>query len=273
VDNFKLDLVYLISYFGIMNTQKTNKLNQLISQWQRGTVYTQSYFSEMGYYHDLIKSYKRSGWLESIGTGAYVLPNDNVDLFGGLYALQHQLKMPVHLGGRTALELKGYGHYARFSNQQYFLFGAVGTRLPKWFEDNDWGVKLHFIATKLIMSDIQESFTEYEHKEFSVKISAPERAALEILYYIPSHQGFDEAMRIMEGLMTLRPKLVQNLLEDCHSVKVKRLFLYMSEKLDLPWFAEFTPAKIDLGSGKRVIIKDGVLNNKYLITVPREALI
>jgi len=254
-----------------MNIKKTTKINQLISQWQRGTVYTQSYLSELGYYHDLVKSYKRSGWLKSIGTGAYVLPHDNVDVFGGLYALQHQLKMPVHLGGRTALELKGYGHYARFSNQQYFLFGAVGTRLPKWFSEKDWGVKVHFIATNLIMNTPQESFSEYEHKGFSVKISSPERAALEMLYFVPSHQGFDEAMRIMEGLMTLRPKLVHNLLEHCQSIKVKRLFLYMSEKLDLPWFAELNLAKIDIGSGKRVIIKDGVLNNKYLITVPRES--
>jgi len=186
--------------------------------------------------------------------------------------LQHQLKLPVHFGGRSALELKGYGHYARFSNQTNFLFAVVGTRLPKWFNEKDWGVKVHFIATNLIMNNPQESFSEYEHKGFSVKISAPERAALELLYYVPSQQGFDEAMRIMEGLMTLRPKLVQNLLENCQSIKVKRLFLYMSEKLDLPWLAELNPAKIDLGSGKRVIINNGVLNNKYLITVPREII-
>ncbi len=256
-----------------MNTQKSTRINQLVSHWKRGTVYVQSHLSEMGYYHDLIKSYKRSGWLESIGTGAYVLPHDNVDVFGGVYALQQQLQLSVHLGGRTALELAGYGHYARFSNQQYFLFGTAGTRLPKWFAENDWGVKVHYTATNLITSYIQESFTEFEHKEFSVRISTPERAALEMLYHIPAHQGFDEAMRIMEGLMTLRPKLIQNLLENCQSIKVKRLFLYMSEKLELPWFVELEVNKIDLGSGKRVIINNGVLDNKYLITVPRETLI
>lgn len=254
-----------------MNTRNTKKINQLISQWKRGIVYTQSYLSELGYYHDLVKTYKRSGWVDTIGRGAYKLANDSVDWYGGLYALQQQLKLPVHVGGRTALELKGYAHYARVSNLQCFLFAAAGTRLPTWFNENDWGVKIHFIATNLIMNELKESFSEHEHRGFEVKISAPERAALEMLYFIPSHQGFDEAMRIMEGLMTFRPQLMQNLLENCQSVKVKRLFLYMAEKLELPWFAELDTGKIDLGSGKRVIAKKGVLDNKYLITVPKES--
>lgn len=255
-----------------MNTQKAKKLNQLISQWQRGTVYTQSYLSEMGYYHDLIKSYRRSGWLESIGTGAYVLPNDKVDVYGAIFSLQHQLQLPVHVGGRTALELKGYAHYARFSHEKCFLFAAAGARLPKWFKEIDWGVEIHFSATNFLSSELDDSYSEYAHKEFTIKISAPERAVLEMLYHVPSLQAFDEAMRIMEGLMTLRPQLMQRLLENCQSIKVKRLFLYMAEKLELPWFSELDPAKIDIGSGKRVIIKNGLLDNRYLITVPRETL-
>jgi len=254
-----------------MNTQKSKKLNQLISQWQRGTVYTQFYLTGLGYYHDLIKSYKRSGWLKSIGRGAYILPNDRVDLYGGLCALQQQLQLPVHIGGRTALELKGYAHYARFAEDKCFLYSTRGTRLPKWFTQNDWGVETHLKTTNFLLNDFREGFSEYDHKEFKIKISAPERAAIEMLYYIPSQQGFDEAMRIMEGLMTLRPQLVQNLLENCRSVKVKRLFLFMSEKLEIPWFSQLNPGKIGLGSGKRVIINNGVLDKKYLITVPREA--
>jgi len=254
-----------------MNTKKSNKLNQLISQWQRGVVYTQVYLSRLGYYHDLIKIYKRNGWLESIGTGAYKLPNDPVDLFGGIYALQQQLHLPVHIGGRSALTIKGYGHYVRVAGETFFLYAPSGIRLPKWFIKNDWGGEIYFKATNLFSHDMQESFSEHNHKEFSIKISAPERAAIEMLYYIPSQQGFDEAMRIMEGLVTLRPALVQQLLENCQSVKVKRLFLFMSEKLELPWFKELKLDRINIGNGKRVIVNNGVLNKKYLITVPRES--
>jgi hypothetical protein len=39
----------------------------------------------------------------------------------------------------------------------------------------------------------------------------------------------------MEGLNTLRPDLVQELLEKCSSVKVKRLFMHLAEQFQHPW--------------------------------------
>jgi hypothetical protein len=74
----------------------------------------------------------------------------------------------------------------------------------------------------------------------------------------------------MEGLNNLPPKQVQALLEDCQSVKVKRLFLYMAEKANHSWFKQLDLSKLDLGSGKRSIVKSGVLIDKYGITVPKE---
>jgi len=101
-------------------------------------------------------------------------------------------------------------------------------------------------------------------------ISSPELAAMEMLYLIPNEQSFDEALKITEGLTTLRPQLVQSLLEECNSVKVKRLFLFMAEKSQHTWFKELNLTKLNLGSGKRMIIQNGVLDKKYHITVPRE---
>ena len=95
---------------------------------------------------------------------------------------------------------------------------------------------------------------------------------MERLYYVPSDQGFDEAGRIMESLMSLRPKMIQTLLEHCRQIKVKRLFLYLADKLHLPWFEGLDLGRIDTGKGKRVIEANGILDKKYLITVPRESL-
>ena len=47
---------------------------------------------------------------------------------------------------------------------------------------------------------------------------------------------FETAENYMAPLMTLRDEVVQDLLERCHSVKVKRVFLYLAEKLKLPVF-------------------------------------
>ena len=64
-------------------------------------------------------------------------------------------------------------------------------------------------------------------------------------------------------------KQVQNLLEQCSSIKVKRLFLYMAEKSQHDWFKYINLEKIDIGKGKRSLVKDGVFVAKYAITVPK----
>lgn len=74
----------------------------------------------------------------------------------------------------------------------------------------------------------------------------------------------------MEGLNNLRPVSVQKLLQNCTSVKVKRLFLYMAEKAGHEWFSFLDTDKIDLGHGKRMITRGGSLNVKYQITIPGE---
>jgi hypothetical protein len=74
----------------------------------------------------------------------------------------------------------------------------------------------------------------------------------------------------MEGLATLRPKLVQQLLEACRSVKVKRLFAALAEAGGHRWFAKLDFTRVDLGQGKRQIVPGGRLHPKYLVTLPAE---
>ena len=93
---------------------------------------------------------------------------------------------------------------------------------------------------------------------------------MECLYLVPKSQPLTEVFELMEGLNNLRPALVQSLLEACRSVKVKRLFLYLADKAGHDWFNCLDLKKIDLGSGKRSIVKDGVYVSKYQITVPKE---
>ena len=89
-----------------------------------------------------------------------------------------------------------------------------------------------------------------------------------MLYLVPKYQGFDEADKIINGLHALRSDVVQELLETCRSIKTKRLFLYMAERNGLPWFSDLNLNKIELGSGKRMIVKNGKYNAKYGISVP-----
>jgi hypothetical protein len=59
---------------------------------------------------------------------------------------------------------------------------------------------------------------------FSIKMSSTERAIMEMLYLVPQKQTLSEISLIMEHLAGLRPAVVQDLLENCNSVKVKKAF-------------------------------------------------
>jgi hypothetical protein len=74
----------------------------------------------------------------------------------------------------------------------------------------------------------------------------------------------------MEMLTTLRPQLVQQLLEQCASLKVKRLFMYMADKSQHQWFHALDKSVIYLGDGKRSFARNGVYISNYMITIPKE---
>jgi len=256
-----------------MSNKTSKKINRLITQWPRGTVYVASYLNRLGFSHDLLTRYKNSGWIQSFGRGAYKLYGDRIEWPGALYALQSQLEMKIHVGGKTALELKGYAHFLPNKIKKVYLYAPLGVVLPSWFKGERLGVEIEFIRTNMFPPDSQEGFSKYKEKDFYIKISAPERAAMEMLYLVPKRISFEETFLIMENLVSLRPALVQNLLIICGSVKVKRLFMYMAEEHAHEWVSELDLSKVDFGKGKRMIVPNGGFNSKYQITVPKKIAI
>ena len=74
----------------------------------------------------------------------------------------------------------------------------------------------------------------------------------------------------MEGLTNLSPRRLQRLLADCRSVKVKRLFFFFADRHKHPWLTHLKKEEIDLGKGKRMLVKGGKLDHAYQITVPED---
>lgn len=251
-----------------MDTKNREKLKKLLDSHLPGTVYVASWLEGRGISRDLQKHYRKSGWLETSGTGAFKRPGEQVTWQGGLYALQAQSGLAVHAGALTALALQGYAHYLRLGAETVFLFSPPKTSLPAWFKNRDWGQKIHHCKTSALPPGL--ALADYRAGAFSVKISAPERAILECLHLSPDTVDLVECYQVMEGLTTLRPKLLHPLLEQCGSVKVKRLFLYMAEKAGHDWFKMLDTAKFDLGAGDRAITKGGVYVSRYGLTVPEE---
>ena len=103
-----------------------------------------------------------------------------------------------------------------------------------------------------------------------MKVACSELAILEYVEGVNDSDSFMSARELMEGMIDLRVKVLQELLEKCSSIRVKRIFLYLAEQINLPWPSKLDKEKIDLGAGKRVIVKGGSFNSKYAITVPRD---
>ncbi len=252
-----------------MTSEKRNILNRLLQAWPHGSVVVSSWLKSQGVYQQLVHEYEKNGWIRSVGRGAYVRAGDVFDWKGGLNAVQNQLGLPVHIADKTALQLQGYAHFLPLGTGGILsLFAQPGTRLPTWFKQYDWGASIRYTTANLFSSNTDIGLTHKSLGSFSIKLSTPERAMMELLYLVPDRESFEEAGLLMEGLATLRPDLVQILLEQCASVKVKRLFLYLSEQSGHPWLEDINTARINMGKGKRVIYKGGRLDAKYGITVP-----
>ena len=93
---------------------------------------------------------------------------------------------------------------------------------------------------------------------------------MEEMHLADSNGDVDHVLLLMDGLSTLRPSLVQDLLNNCTSIKAKRLFLWSAERAQHTWLERVDLGKVKLGSGKRQLYRGGHLHPKYLITVPQE---
>jgi hypothetical protein len=251
-----------------MSTNKRTKINQFLDDHKPGTVCLASWLEDQGISYELQKRYRKSGWLESVGKGAFKRPKEEVRWQGGLYALQTQANSPIHAGAITALAMHGLAHYLRVAGEKVFLFSPYKTNLPTWYKNYPWGNPIKHVQTSFLPAEL--GLQEQELKTFSITVSMPERAILECLFLAPTHFDLVECYQVMEGLVNLRPRLVQELLEQCTSVKVKRTFLYMAQKAGHQWLSRLERDKIDLGKGKRSLVKGGILDAEFQITLPKE---
>ncbi len=242
------------------------KINQLLQNLPNGSVLYADWLKKSGYSFSLQQSYRRSGWLHSIGKGIMVRSGQKLLLAGAIHALQQQAGLPVHIGGRTSLGLLGFAHYLEVNRRDTLLFAPHGINIPLWVVRNQWDSKPQFIKTSFLPPDT--GLTTIEQHGFSLKVAGAGRAMMECLELAPARFDLNEAWEIMQGLNFLNPSMIQEMLMLCKSVKVKRLFLYLAQKADHAWFRKLKMDEIDLGSGKRSFASNGVYIPTYKITLP-----
>lgn len=253
-----------------MSRPKNTKLNYILNQWPAGVLLTSKWLSEHGYYKQLVKLYCDNAWLRSVGRGAYARLNDEITWQGAVKAVQSQLQIAVHVGGLTALQLHGVSQYLTLNDTDpmFYLYNTTleKTDLPAWFQQ--YFTHCHFERKKLFKNQI--GLLNKDIGQVELNISSPERAILEVLALVPHKITLSHAHELMESLDRLRGDVMQELLESCLSIKVKRLFLYLAEKCNLSCFNELNLACLELGSGNRVIGEGGYYHAKWLLSLPLE---
>jgi len=245
-----------------------DKINRIFTEWKDGEIHTISWFEGYEISRPLIFKYLNRGLIEKLGGGAYAKANGELNWQAGIIAAQAELKIPIHVSGRSALELLGVSHYLSLGPRP-IIYIAVREKIkiPIWLRKHDWKVDFQFSVSRLINREI--GLTEHKNQHSELIISTRERAILELIEKVDLSDSFEILDNYFEGLTNIRSKLTQELLENCNSIKVKRIFLFMAVKFQLPILKKLNLKKINLGSGKRVVALNGRLDKNFNITVPK----
>jgi hypothetical protein len=261
-----------------MAKQNSGKLNHLERTLPEGLIVDAAWMERHGYSTSLRSQYVSAGWLVQPVRGTYRRPIGELDWQKVVVSLQKLMEHRLAVGGKTALDLQGFSHYLSPSGpSEVHLYGTEPP--PGWLFKLPLRTKFHFHRSQVLFKSTaddkvnSEASTLKELPESSGRqliASTPERALLELLDELPTHESFHQVDVMVEGLLTLSPRRVQTLLEDCKSVKVKRLFFWFADRHQLPWLKKIDRKTVDLGKGKRMLVKGGKLDPKYLITVPED---
>ena len=263
-----------------------------------------AWFTRWGYPSSLRNRYRAGGWLQQVTRGVFRRPlykagreNEEEPLRWQhvVISLQMIMERPIVVGGRTALELRGFSHYMSGSGpREIYLYGDEPA--PGWLKNLP--IETPFVchnarklfraepladafkALKMVLDSEEPlgrapihgslTWTDIGDWYWPLVLSTPERAVLELLDELPAKETFHQADMLLEGLTNLSPKRLNRLLGECRSVKVKRLFLWFADRHRHAWRTQLDRDRFDLGSGKRLLVRGGRLDPKYQITVPKD---
>jgi hypothetical protein len=276
-----------------MVEQRIRRLNHLEQELPEGLLVDAAWLAQHGYPTNLRSHYVARGHLEQPTRRVYRRPRGSLGWQQAVISLQTLLQHPVIVGGRTALEMQGYAHYLPQSRKEVHLYGPK--QPPSWlfklpldirfvwhndrrlFREEQIGGKLPGLNWKpeargggadAMSGNI--AVQPWGQWNWPLALSTPERAVLELLNELPARESFHQVDKLMEGLANLSPRRLQKLLADCKSVKVKRLFFFFADRHKHAWLKHLNKDALNLGEGKRMLVKGGRLDRAYQITVPED---
>lgn len=247
-----------------MSSENDANLKNLMKVIPENGIALSSFLCAKGYSYEQLYGYKKRGWIDEVGHGAYCRQGQTPSVEAAVDALNHQSGLPIRIGSRSALALDGFVHFVPMREQKLSLYLKRGLTLPKWFSKYFAG-KYLISGTSFLRTDA--GISSRKTGQFECKMSDPERAILEFIELVPHGAKVNECYQLVEMMTSLRASVIQELLLHCTSVKVKRLFLMLAEGAGHPWFRRIDVSAVNLGAGCRMIDKGGELDAKYNVVV------
>lgn len=265
-----------------MGEQNSGKLNRLLASLGDTGLVSSRRLRTLGYQSSLVSRYVASGWLVSPARGVYQRQGAYLQWAGVVSSLQMGEGEPLHVGGRFALALQGHEHYLRLGDaSNVTLYGPRQPpgwlfRLPLRERFEYLGKGPFDLSTVPFTSDVSASVLAAQglvwHEAAGAGVllvcSTPERAILELCEGVSGAAGVYEADALVQGMSTLRPQRLGEMLRHCRSIKAKRLFLALANRHQHAWLRHISLEGVDMGRGKRALVPGGRLHSVWQITLP-----
>jgi len=201
----------------------------------------------------------------------FARPAQPVDADGLILGLQRLAGAQFHVGGVSALNRLGHAHYLPLGGEIEIHLWGQGA-VPAWVAAVSLHERLTFHRARLFEESARTVGLDAvltRVRDWTLVVSSLERAIMEVLSLVDeSESSFTHASELFESLTVLRPKVVNELLAACRSLKVKRLFLFLSSHYHYPWTEKLDRSGVDLGKGKRLVVRGGRYDREFRITVP-----
>ncbi len=148
-----------------------------------------------------------------------------------LVYLFQELGNPVHVGGRSALEVQGMAHYLPLGGMPTISLYGVG-RWPGWLAQiaKEYRLKRHNPRLFAELPGVALASRPFGHWDWPIRFATPELAFLELFAEIQITTDFEVADKLFEAAATLRPELIRTVLLACTHIKAKRLFLWFGAR-------------------------------------------
>jgi hypothetical protein len=249
-----------------MSIEQGTKINTLLAQMRPNGLLFSTWLKTCGYSAQLQKRYRDTGWLTTLSKGVMYRTGAQLSALQSLASYTEQLGITPHIAAISALEYAGYNHYVPMGKPLLMVALPQGLKSPLWMSHDVFDMRFQTFTTQAFACQEVNAAPNDAH----LYVSAPEQAFLECLFLAPKFYSYMDLYYIMEQLTTLRSDVLQRLLTGTDSYRVKRMFMYMAEKAGHYWFEELNPDQITLGTSKLQLVKNGIYNAKYKITVPQE---